>query len=150
MSRHSIRLITIISTLSILLATANCAPVRMMANYDALIDSGATQIQKKIDTFLIAQERTRGTPEASYANSLSWYESLGVDMDLLRDRARLQNKNEDTVVMIDKLEQNLELLKRIHQHYPEGIPQSEIPTLRTGFDVPCQAIIKLELAKKRE
>ena len=145
----SARLMVILALLS-LFCTASCAPVRMMANYDALIDSGATQIQKRIDTFLIAQERTRGTPEAFYANSLSWYESMGVDIELLRDRALLQNKNEDTLEMIDKLQQNLALLKKIHEHYPEGIPQSEIPTLRTGFDVPCQAIIKLELAKKRE
>jgi hypothetical protein len=46
---------------------AGCS-YKLMANYDEIIDKNATELQAKVETFLIKMKGAAGTPDGEYKN----------------------------------------------------------------------------------
>jgi hypothetical protein len=126
--------------------TAGCT-IKLISDYDETTDKAVTQLQRKVDGFLVDMQRKAGTPEAAYARNAQFYDEARVDVDAIRVRVQAIPKNDITVQQITLIQDSLEKLEQLHKlgfSSPE-----EIAPLRTAFDTSFTAILKLELAKKR-
>ncbi len=136
----------VVLPLALALATAGCT-IKLISDYDETTDRAVTQLQRKVDGFLVDIQRKAGTPEAEYAKNAKFYDETRVDVDAIRVRAQAMPKNDITVQQINLVQNSLDNLEKLHKlgfSSPE-----EIAPLRTAFDTSFTAILKLELAKKR-
>lgn len=138
-------LVPLVVTL-LLLALSGCASIRLVADYDEQTDVAVTQIQRKMEQFLISLERNMGKDEASYAHNTKFYDELKVDLSAARVRAAAIPDNDITNQQLGYLGLNIGNLEKTHK---VGIVPDDIPLIRTTFNTSCTAILKLELAKKR-
>jgi spore coat protein CotH len=114
-----------------------------IAQYNPAIDSGATELQQKVDRFLTELEQTSGEHE-QYAAT---YEELRADIRTLREVASQQHGNELTLQSLDLIASNVDKLEAMHA---EGISAEEIAIVRTLFDTQFRMLVQLETAKKRK
>lgn len=129
-----------------------CSHIKLIADYDEVIDKSATDAMKKLDGFLTRLERAGSYDQVSYAKSASFYDETRSDLRAMRVRAEVVPKNSLTVQEVDLLLKSVDSLEKIHKlHDSENKPftADELAPLRTGFSQQFAAIIKLELAKKR-
>ena len=129
-----------------LIFSVGCTSIKLIADYDEIIDSSITEFQKNMETHLIKLERNIGTDDASHENNIDFYDEARVELSSIRVRAAAIPKNELTLTQIELLIQNLENLEKIHKL---GMAANDIPPLRNAFNTGTTAILKLELAKKR-
>lgn len=123
-----------------------CAPVRLVSDYDEVLDRSVTELHRRAGRFLAALERTAGTPEGRYACHAEFYDEARADLRAIRARAEAVPRNELTAGQLRLVEDNLAALERLHR---AGLKAEEIEPLRRAFDAQFGAILKLELAKKR-
>jgi hypothetical protein len=121
-----------------------CSSIRLISDYDPIIDESVTALQKDVDTFLTQLER----PEPpTFDASLEVYEKLVVDLRAVQVRAGAQPQNSLTIEQLDLVAKNLDLMKEAHR---EGIEDpAEIELFRDAFQAQFRAILTLELAKRR-
>lgn len=129
-----------------LLALSGCSNIRLIADYDEQTDVAVTQIQRKMEQFLILMERNIGKDEASYARNTKFYDEVRIDLSAISVRAAAIPENDISIQQLGLLSDNLGNLEKIHQL---GISTNDIQLIRTAFNGSCTAILKLELAKKR-
>ncbi len=127
-------------------ATAGCT-IKLISDYDETTDKAVTQLQRKVDGFLVDMQRKAGTPEAEYTKNAQFYDQARVDVDALRVRAQAMPKNDITVQQINLVQDSLDKLEKLHK-LGFSSPEEIVP-LRSAFDISFTAILKLELAKKR-
>jgi hypothetical protein len=128
------------------LAVPGCG-VKFVADYDELTDKSVTELQRKVESFLVDIERKVGTDDATYSNNTGFYDEVRVDISAIRVRAAAREKNEITLEQLDLVQENLDNLEKLHQlgfKSPE-----EIEPVRKAFNASFTAILKFELAKKR-
>lgn len=118
-----------------------------IAAYNPQVDSGATQLQQKVDRFLTDLERTAGTPAGEYEQNQAAYGELRGDLEALRELAGSQRGNRLTVQSLDLIGNNLDKLEEMHAG---GISAKEIEIARTLFDSQFRMLVQLENAKKRQ
>jgi len=118
-----------------------------IATYNPAVDSGATELQQKVDVFLNDLERTAGTPAGAYERNAGTYDELRGDIQTLRELASQQRGNDLTVHSLDLIENNVDKLQAIHA---DGISPKEIDIVRTLFDTQFRMLVQLENAKKRK
>ena len=129
-----------------LLALSGCASIKLIAEYDEQTDVAVTQIQRKMEQFLVSLERSVGKDEATYDRNTKFYDEVKIDLSAIRVRAAAIPDNDISIQQLGLLSDNLGILEKIHKL---GISVNDIPPIRTAFNVSCTAILKLELAKKR-
>jgi hypothetical protein len=132
--------------LGLALVLAGCTSVRLIAPYDEQTDKAVTELQRKVETFLIGLERNAGKPAGAYEANVKFYDEARVDLSSIRVRAAAIPKNDITLQQIDLLAENLRLLENLHK---QGIPAGQVAPLRSAFNAGFTAILKLEIAKKR-
>ncbi len=138
--------LSIILPVVLAFATTGCS-IKLISDYDEATDKAVTQLQRKVDGFLVDMQRKAGTPEAEYAKHAQFYDEARVDIDAIRVRAQAIPKNDITVEQIKIVQDSFDKLEQLHKlgfSSPE-----EIAPLRSAFDTSFTAILKLELAKKR-
>ncbi len=123
---------------------AACSTIRLISDYDPIIDESVTALQKDVDTFLTQLERDEAP---TFDDSREAYEKMLVDLRAIQVRASAQTKNELIIQQLDLVADNLALMAEAHR---EGIedPQ-EIELFRNSLQAQFRAILKLELAKRR-
>lgn len=126
------------------LNAASCTSIRLVSEYDEVIDLTATQMQKDVDAFFVELERDTPT----YDQSRDFYDRIRVDLRAVQFRAGLYEKNKQTIGMLQNVADNIDLLETAHQ---EGFqePAKEIGLFRSAFATNFKGIIKFEVAKKR-
>jgi len=130
----------------LLVASAGCT-IKLISEYDETTDKAVTQLQRKMETFLVDIQRKVGTEEASYDKNAKVYDDLRVDISAILVRAQAIPKNEITVQQIKLFQESVANLEKLHQlgfSKPE-----ELDPLRSAANITFTAILKLELAKKR-
>lgn len=126
---------------------ASCT-IKLVADYDEVIDRTASELQQEMDRFLTGLEAAPDGPEASFDRNAPFYREYGVKVRSLRVRAGGHEKNDITLQQFDLLENSLEDLRGEHAgsgHLTAGY----IQTVRTLFNTSWGAIISWEIAKKR-
>jgi len=133
----------------ILLFTFSACSVRLIADYDETTDNEVTQLQKKVDTFLISLERMIGVDnEAAYSKNTKFYDEIRVDLSAIQVRAKARVNNEITLRQIEEIKKSLDALEQLHRLGFQKV--EEIKPLRDAFNESFSAILKLELAKKKK
>ena len=132
--------------LCLVTALSGCAGVRMMGDYDERIDTGVTAVQRKMERFLVSIERQAGQPAARFENHAAFYDDIREDLSALRVRAAAHANNEITVQQIQLLADNVSTLEKLDRI---GLTPEQIPLLRNSFNAACTALLRLELAKRR-
>ncbi len=137
------RALTLLLLLTVVGASA-CSSIRLISDYDPIVDEAVTALQKDVDTFLTRLDDTE-PPTVEEATTV--FDELQVDLRAIQVRASAQTKNELIIQQLDLVADNVELLA---EAYLEGIedPQ-EIELFRNTFQTQFRAILKLELAKRR-
>lgn len=123
-----------------------CTNIRLVGDYDKAIDDGVTALQKKTETHLIKITAVSGSKTAPYKGTEGFYQDARIEVSSLRVRADSTTRNSLTVRMLDKLQNNLDRLERMHK---EGLTVAEIPVLRGALNSQFTAILTFELAKRR-
>jgi len=142
-TRYAMSLLII---LAMTMSLTGCS-IKLIAAYDEATDQGITQLQRRVDGFLIELQRKVGTPEAAYEKNVKFYDDVRLDVDVLRVRAQAKPKNEITVEQLFLIVDNINKLETYHKL---GFQKAEeIAPMLSAFDISFMAILKLELAKKR-
>ena len=133
--------------LLVTLSQFGCQSVRLVSDYDEMIDKGVTSIQKKIEMFLTDVEKEGRTP----SNDLSitdgkFFDEVLVDISSLRLRAEATLNNEITIEMLESLNDSVLTLKTLVK---EGISTEQVKPIRSAINTSVGAILKFEIAKKR-
>ncbi len=124
--------------------------VKLISDYDQLIDQYATQLQSAIETFLIKMERSAGTPEGSYAKNTGFYDEIQGTLTTLLIRAETTDDSKIVAEQIILLQENLENLRKLHEGQGEkGLTQALTGPMRAAFNTQFRAVIKLQTALKR-
>lgn len=129
-----------------MITLVGCISVRLIADYDRKIDDGITELQKKTEAFLIKMERIAELPEGTYAKHIGFYDEVKVDLSALKVRA-------DAVALNDVTSQQIELLqdsfRKLEEQHQKGLKRVMIESIRQSLNSQFTAILKLEVAKKR-
>lgn len=124
--------------------------VKLIADYDEIIDKSTTELQSKIETFLIKMGRVAGTSEGEYANNTAFYEEIKGVLISMRVRAKVIPKNNLMVGHIDLLEKNFELLRQLHEKQgKKGLTKVLIDPARNALNAQFTAIAELQGALRR-
>ena len=132
--------------LAALVSLVSCSGY-FIATYNPAIDSGATELQQKVDGFLDDLQQSAGTPGAEYERHVEFYAGVRGDIRALRELASQQHGNDLTVQSLDLIENNVDKLEALHA---DGISAGEIGVVRTLFDTQFRMLVQLENAKKRK
>lgn len=127
-----------------IMSLAACSSVRLISDYDPIVDQSVTALQKDIDTFLTRMENP-DPPE--FGESNDFYTKTEVDLRAIQVRASARPKNQLIIDQLDLVGENLGILATIHEAGLED-PQ-EIELMRDAFQTQFRAILTLELAKRR-
>jgi len=147
--RYKYHVVTLFLVIAFMLVSLGCA-VRLIADYDEIIDKSATDLQGRIETFLTKMERTAGTSEGEYANNTAFYDEIKGTLSSMRVRAEAIPKNKHTVEHIELIEQNIENLRKLHEKQKEkGLTEAHIGPARNALNTQFTALIKLQNALKR-
>lgn len=121
--------------------------VKLVSSYDEATDRAVTELQRKVETFLVDLGSQAGSLKCSYDNHKAFYRDVKIDLSAIRVRAAALSQNELTVEQLRLLEDSLNKLEQLHKI---GCPSTEqLNALRTAFNSSFTAILKLELTKKR-
>lgn len=126
--------------------------VRWVSEYDAQTDQGVTKLHRKVETFLTTLEQQQ-VPECLSTEHGAFYQQSLVDVRALKVRAQAISNNEITLQQLTLLEDNLSLMSKVHKLQDNSntcIAPGVIAFNRSSFESMFTAILKFELAKKRQ
>lgn len=129
-----------------MITLVGCLSVRLIADYDRRIDDGVTELQRKTEAFLIKMERIAESPEGTYPRHIGFYDEVKVDLSALKVRADAVALNDVTSRQIELLQDSFRKLEEQHQ---KGLKKVMIESVRQSLNSQFTAILKLEVAKKR-
>ena len=129
------------------LVTAVSCSSYFVAEYNATVGHGATELQQQVNRFLEDLERGAGTPAADYDRTADFYVDARGEIAKLRTAASLQRGNDLTVQSLDLIQNNLDKLEQMHAG---GITPREVAIARTLLDSQFRMLVQLENAKKRK
>jgi hypothetical protein len=148
-TRYKYHVVTLSLVIALMAVSLGCT-VKLIADYDEIIDKTATDLQGKIETFLTRMERTAGTSEGEYDNNTAFYDEIKGVLSSMKVRARAIPKNELTVQHIELIEENIENLRKLHEKQKEkGLTKTYIDPARTALNTQFTALITLQNALKR-
>ena len=137
-------------TLILLITLISGCSIKLISDYDQLIDQYATELQSEIETFLIKMERLAGTVEGSYAENSGFYDQIQGTLTTLLLRAETVAEDETVAEQIILLQKNLENLRQLHEGQGEkGLTAELTGPMRVAFNTQFKAVIKLQNALKR-
>jgi hypothetical protein len=129
--------------------TSGCS-VKLISDYDQLIDQYATELQSDIETFLIKMERLAGTEEGTYTANTDFYDGIQGTLTTLALRAEMLDDNKIVVEQIVLLQENMENLRKLHElQGVKGLGKDLIEPMRVAFNTQFKAIVKLQNSLKR-
>jgi hypothetical protein len=137
--------------ISIVLLLCACT-VTWVSEYDAQTDQGVSQLHRKTETFLTQLEQQK-VPECLSINHTDFYQQSLVDVRTLKVRAMAIPNNNITVQQLGLLAENLSLMQQGHALEDEKntcLATETITFFRSNFESTFTAILKFELAKKRQ
>lgn len=148
------KLLLVIAAVSL---SSGCA-IKSVASYDETTDKNITALQRKFEAFLIGLQAKEGLPECAFSQNAAFYTEAKVDLSSIKVRAEAIPKNDLTNEQLSLLTSslhNLEMLHRVKDKKSKSggelkcMSADEITPLRSAFNSSFTAILKLELAKKR-
>ncbi|HOI29605.1 MAG TPA: hypothetical protein PLZ15_07550 [Melioribacteraceae bacterium] len=122
--------------------------LKLISDYDRQTDEAVVSLHKQIESLLIKIDKAIGSSKAAYSNFEKYYDDIRTELASLQLRAKTRPLNELQVTQLINISNQLDILEKAHKS-PEGIIKEEIPIIRGAFNQAIEAILKLEIAKKR-
>jgi hypothetical protein len=132
----------VLALLFVAVAIAACT-VRLVSNYDDVFDQKVTELQKKVDSYLVTAAQGTNGDFAAFAADVKG------DLAVIAARANGIDKNDLTIKQVESLRAAFDDVEKIHARGPDAFKASALVQADL-LDTIFRAIIKLELAKKRE
>lgn len=153
MSRRRLQISTVslVGLLAALLiaGTYGC-PVHFVSNYDQVTDQTATELQTKVDTFLVKMQAAAGTPDGDYNHNKAFYDDMDGALQALLSRAEAIPQNKFTVEQVTALQKSMMDLRKLHEERgSNGLTATFVAPAKSALDGNFKAIIALEGAKRR-
>lgn len=127
-----------------------CQPVRLVSPYDQVIDEGVTQFHTDITAFVGKMVLLAGKPEGTYDANKASYPELSAKLSSLTLRATQTPRNDITTQSLSELASNLERLRQLHELGKDaGLTKPLADPALAAISIQCNAILKLEIAKRR-
>lgn len=126
--------------------------VKWVSQYDAQTDQAVTKMHRNMETFLTTLEQQQ-VPDCLASEHGSFYQKSLVDVRALKIRAQAIPNNDLTLEQLTMLEENLTLLHKVHKLQDSSnscLAPGVITFTRSSFESIFTAILKFELAKKRQ
>jgi len=133
--------------LAIALSVAGCT-VKFISSYDEETDKAVTALQRKTESHLVALESVEGMPDCKFEGHKKFYNDAKVDVSAIAVRAAAIPKNEITTEQMQLLARNIDNLEALHKI--SCLSKDQIKQLRHDLNLGFTAILKLELAKRRD
>lgn len=126
--------------------------VKWVSQYDAQTDQAVTKLHRNMETFLTTLEGQQ-VPDCLASEHSAFYQQSLVDVRALKIRAKAIPNNDLTLQQLTLLEDNLTLMHKVHKLQDSSnscIAPGLITFNRSNFESIFTAILKFELAKKRQ
>ena len=118
---------------------------QLISQYDPATDEGVTSIHYRLTDY-VQQSSVNGDAAGITPEQSEFYRGVKADLHTLRIRAASIPQNTLTTEQLDILRGIIDNLETLDT---EGFTAQEAAFVSTAVDRACQAILKLELAKKR-
>lgn len=145
-SRNSI--LTFFVLLSIGTALFTGCTIKLISDYDEYTDRAVAELHRSVESLLMNIDKSIGTENFSYKFFEDKYDDIRNILASLQIRALARPLNDIQSEQFVNLIEQINMLEEAHRS-DDGIIKEEIPIFRSGFNQSFEAIIKLELAKKR-
>jgi hypothetical protein len=134
--------------LIIVLTTVACT-VRLISDYDDVLDKDVTALQLSTETFLNQLASEAGTPAAAYSANSDFYLKTNASLRTMATRAASQPKSNIVVGEVQTLQTTFNDLQKLHQlNGDKGLSVENIANTRSALETEFTSILTLELALK--
>ena len=134
----------------ILYLVISACTVHFVSDYDELTDRTVTELQTRVEVFLVSMSQTAGTPSGTYNSNREFYNENKAILATLTARNSAIPQNQSTIDQLKLLGENLDTLASLHKEGGEqGLTAEVAEPIHAMLDVQFRAIIKHELDKKR-
>lgn len=120
----------------------------LISRYDENTDIAVTELHKDFTMFFLTLKNQDNTPDCDYKNHKNFYIDSSVALSSIDVRANAIDKNEKTIEQIQLLKNSIDTLIQLHRL--SCLSGGQVTSLQSNFDSMFTAILKLELAKKRD
>jgi len=134
---------------SILMALSGCGTVRLVSDYDEVIDKGIIEFAEQLGAHVKNMSELGGKPEGTYDATLKTYNGLDAKLDVLIDRASAASEGKACKIEA-KIHQKI--AAALKNQIPAELPQGADAT--TATSAACNArllvLVKDQLQSIRE
>lgn len=110
-----VRTISSVCVLFLLLLCVGCA-VRLIADYDSILDQSMTSLQQETEAFIAQLTTEVNTPAAQYVNNTDFYIKAQATLRTMATRAGATPKSSQVIAQIQELEKTFALMQNSHQN----------------------------------
>ncbi len=135
-----------IIALALCIILTACTTIRLVSDYDEVIDKGITDLQISAETFFTKLDHTGRKTGPLTKEEITFLDQISVSLTSLQIRAAASPKNEITIQQLELLKDSFGILSDLLQ---TGVTKEQVKPIRNAFNTSTTAILKLELAKKR-
>lgn len=140
-----------LSALMLASGLATGCNIRLISDYDAVLDQDVTTLQKDTEVFLNQLSNEVGQPAAAYSTSANaeFYVKADASLATMATRAASQPKSTIVVGQVQALRQTYSDMKQLHQlNGDKGLSAANIANTRSALESEFTSILTLELALK--
>jgi hypothetical protein len=137
------------AALALVLVFTGCK-VKLIADYDPVLDGSATDLSTRTSAFLSKMEVAAGTPAGSFAANQAFYADVQGQVTTLKLRSDQQEKSERIKELLDLLTKSVDDLRLLHERSGDaGLRKALIDPARSALETQFKALFTLENALRR-
>ena len=135
---------------ALLLACCACTNVRLITDYDQVLDQRISALAERTESFLADMEASSGTPPGTYEQNRAFYRDAKATIAALRLRTEAAGQAELLTQHLQLLDDNIENLRKLHEMGQEGgLKPIVLGPARDALRAQFRAIQKLEMELRR-
>jgi hypothetical protein len=124
-----------------------CA-IRLISDYDDVLDKDVTALQQTTETFLNQLGTEIDTPAALYSANVDFYVKTQATLSTMATRAASQPKSKIVVGEVQAIQATFTDMQKLHQAGDKGLTAANIANTRSALESEFTSILTLELALK--
>ena len=142
------RLSSVSCFLTLMLVLTGCK-IRLISDYDSVLDQDVTSLQQSTETFLNQLSVEAGTPAAAYSANADFYVKTNASIATMLTRAASQPKSKVIVGEVQALQKTIADMQQLHQlGGSTGLTAANISNTRAALESEFSSVLTLELALK--
>lgn len=134
----------VLAALIVTVVALSSCKIRLIGDYDDVIDQGVTNIQQKADLYFT---KLLSTPTTPYDQS--FYDDIDSRLTVLKTRASLLPKYPIITQQLTNLRSQFDQLQQLDKTATRPISAAIVNDSQSAITVSIESILKLEIALKR-